>query len=186
MSKKRKRGRASNSPKKFKKKVIEVQTPLAEEVCNITNRIQEEERNIYELEKRKVRLTECLVDEILKSNDLKNLINQYCITSRELDEKCRSQENRKKDLEYKKTKLSDENQTMLAEVTDYLTIDDSDKPIGLYNSICKSPVAKCLHHNVYLSYADTKYKKCLQHRNHKPCKHLEWLPLDDDIFKPKK
>jgi len=182
MSKKRKRGRSSNSLKKIKRKVIEVQTPLAEEVSNITTRIQEEERIIYELEKRKVKLTECLVDEILKSNDLKNLINQYCVTSKELDEKNRSQNNRKKDLEYKKLKLSDENQTMSVEVPDYLTIEDSDRPIGLYNTICKDPVAKCLNHNVYLSFADVKYKKCLQHRNHKPCKHLEWLPLDNDIF----
>ena len=55
MSKKRKRGRSSNPLKKIKRKVIEVQTPLAEEVSNITTRIQEEERVIYELEKRKVK-----------------------------------------------------------------------------------------------------------------------------------
>jgi len=182
MSRKKKKRRGSSNFKKPIKKVVEMQSPLAEEVANITNKVHEEEYALYELEKRKRNITEELVDKILLNNELKTLINQYCLTSKELDERTKSQTNRKKDLEYKQSKLTNENQTIIKEITDYMRIGDSDKPVGLYNSVCKDPVAICRQKNVYLSYADIRYKGCLKHRDHKPCKHLDWLTNDNDIF----
>lgn len=164
----------------IKKIVKEVNSPLAEEVNNITNKICEEEKHIYELEKQKRELTEILVDKILLNNELKEIITKYVNTSNILEEKTKTQNNRKKDLEFKKNKLTEENKTVITEVNNYLQIGDIDQPVGLYNSICLDPVAICTQKNVYLSYSDIRYaKKCLKHKNHKPCKHLKWLSTDE-------
>lgn len=187
MSRKRKKGRSKANSKiqKPKKVIVEKQSPLMEEVTNITNKVHEEELALYELDKKKRKITEDLVDKILLNDELTSLISQYCYTSKELDNRSASQENRKRDLEFKQSKLTEENKTVLAEVTEYMQIGDdvNGKPVGLYNSTCKAPVAICLQKNVYLSYGDVKFKKCLQHRDHKPCKHLQWLTGDNIVFK---
>lgn len=177
MSKKKKR-RNNN----FKKKTVEVATPLASEVINITKKIQETDKHLYELESKKRVITENMVDLILLNNDLKNLINDYCNISEEIKEDTISQNNRKKDLEFKKTKLNQENMTMVKEVTDFMKIGDMDRPVGLYNTECRYPVAICQQKNVYLSYNDIRYKKCLKHRDGKPCKHLSWINGDATLY----
>jgi len=179
MSKNKKRKRR-NSNTKFNKVMREIESPLAVEVMNINNKIHEEEKEIYELTIKKKNITEDLVDRILLSNELKDLILNYIDTNKELEERKLHNENRKKDLEFKENKLSETGKTVVKEVTDYMTIDDTnDYYIGLFNSECKCPVAICKQKNVYLSYEDLEYKRCLKHKDHKICKHLEWLSLDN-------
>lgn len=179
MSKRHKKKKRRNSNQKhFKSKIVEMASPLSMEVMCITNKVQEEEGKLYELEKKKRNITEKLVDKILLNNDLRVLLNNYCDISKEIETKKNIQENRLRDLESKKSKLTDENQTIIKKITEYDTLDSSNYKVGLYNKECKCPVAICKQKNVYLSYNDLKFKKCLQH-NHKPCKHLQWLQTDE-------
>lgn len=173
MSRKKKKRRGYNN-KRIPKKIIETQSPLAEEVVHIENKIKNEEKDIYELNLQKRIIKEDIVDRILLNNELTELIDNYCTINKEIIEKKEAQERRKLDLKNKKTKL-DINPTVKKEVLDYMKIGDANHPVGLYNSICKYPVAICMQKNVYLSYQDIRYKNCLKHRDHKPCKHLQWL-----------
>jgi hypothetical protein len=182
---KKKKRRNSNNYKgkqKFTKKLVEIASPLSQEVILIKNKINEEEGKIYDLENKKRELTEKLVDRILLNDDLRNLLNSYCYINKELNEKLIAQDHRKKDLGYKESKLTDENKTIIKKITDYNKIGDVDYPVGLYNQICKNPVAICKQKCVYLSYNDIRFKHCLQHNN-RPCKHLQWLDPSDLILK---
>jgi len=179
MSKRHKKKKRRNSNhKNIKTKIMEVESPLSMEVTYITNKVHEEEGKLYELESKKRNITEKLVDKILLNNDLRHLINDYCNISKELESTKTAQENRLKDLESKQSKLTEENKTIIKKITEYENIETANYKVGLYNRECKCPVAICKQKNVYLSFNDVKFKKCLQH-NHKICKHLQWLDTNE-------
>lgn len=169
MSKKRKK---NNIP--MVKKVVE--SPLMEEIENIKNKIIKEDNEIYNLQDEKRKLTEELVDKILLNSDLQKLIVEYSSIDKKIESRLKAQENRKKDLEFKQKKM-EETETII-ETPLYKQIGDENYRVGLYNTECKHPVAICCQKMVYLSYNDIRNKHCLKHRNHKPCKHLQWLNSD--------
>lgn len=169
MSKKRKK---NNIP--MVKKVVE--SPLMEEIENIKNKIIKEDKEIYNLQDEKRKLTEELVDKILLNSDLQKLIVEYSSIDKKIESRLKAQENRKKDLEFKQKKM-EETETII-ETPLYKKIGDENYRVGLYNTECKHPVAICCQKMVYLSYNDIRNKHCLKHRNHKPCKHLQWLNSD--------
>lgn len=169
MSKKRKK---NNIP--MVKKVVE--SPLMEEIENIKNKIIKEDNEIYNLQDEKRKLTEELVDKILLNSDLQKLIVEYSSIDKKIESRLKAQENRKKDLEFKQKKM-EETETII-ETPLYKKIGDENYRVGLYNTECKHPVAICCQKMVYLSYNDIRNKHCLKHRNHKPCKHLQWLNSD--------
>lgn len=170
MSKKRKK--KNNIP--MVKKVVE--SPLMEEIENIKNKIIKEDNEIYNLQDEKRKLTEELVDKILLNSDLQKLIVEYSSIDKKIESRLKAQENRKKDLEFKQKKM-EETETII-ETPLYKQIGDENYRVGLYNTECKHPVAICCQKMVYLSYNDIRNKHCLKHRNHKPCKHLQWLNSD--------
>jgi hypothetical protein len=171
---KKRRNRNSYIPRKR----VEVDSPLSLEVMHITEKIQEEEGNLFKLDKEKRAIVETIVDKILLNSELKDLISNYCCINHEIEERKNTQNNRKRDLEYKQSKLTEENKTEVKVITDYMKIGDDERPVGLYNTECKHPVAICKQKEVYLSYTDIKFKGCLKHKDKKPCKHLQWLPTD--------
>lgn len=181
MSKKnKKKRRVTNN---FKKATVEVASPLAQEVVHITNKIHEVDKEIYDLEDQKRKKVESIVDLMLLSNDFKNLIEDYCAINQSIKDCLEGQKNRKKDLEFKKAKLTEDNQTVVKEVTQFMEIGDlGDKPVGLYNTECLCPVAVCMEKNVYLSYSDIRHKKCLKHKGGIPCKHLKWLSFNSSLY----
>lgn len=169
MSKKRKK---NNIP--MVEKVVE--SPLMEEIENIKNKIIKEDNEIYNLQDEKRKLTEELVDKILLNSDLQKLIVEYSSIDKKIESRLKAQENRKKDLEFKQKKM-EETETIIERPL-YKQIGDENYRVGLYNTECKHPVAICCQKMVYLSYNDIRNKHCLKHRNHKPCKHLQWLNSD--------
>lgn len=156
------------------KKTI-VENPLIQEVRNIKRKINEEEKNIYELKSEKNKIVENLVDIILLNSNAQELLKKYSDITTTIENKINTQNNRKKDLELKETKLSKDENNIIKEEYDFKKIGEVDYPIGLYNSICKCPVAVCNSKQVFLSYNDVRNKRCLKHRDKKPCKHLVWL-----------
>lgn len=172
MSKRKKKKYKNNIPKI--KKVIE--SPLSEEINNIKNKIVKEENEIYKLQDEKRKITEELVDKILLNSDLQKLIVEYSSIDKKIEGRIKVQENRKKDLELKQKKVKETEN--IVETPLYKKIGDEDYKMGLYNNECKHPVAICCQKMVYLSYNDIRNKHCLKHRNHRPCKHLQWLNSD--------
>ena len=173
----------SHKKKKYKpipKKKVLIENPLIDEVENIRNKIMEEDKKIYDLNSDKRDIVENLVDIIMLNNDIKELLNQYISIDEEIKTTIKKQENRKNDLKYKEEKLEESDKEIVIEKTDFKTASDAEPGVkmGLYNRPCKNAVAYCATKQVFLNYNDIRNKKCLKHRDKKPCKHLIWLNSD--------
>lgn len=177
MSRKRKKKNQNH----IKRKVIS-ENPLMEEIKHIKNKINEEEKAIYQIKSEKNKIVEELVDIILFNSGMQELLSKYFKLNEKLEGKINSQNNRKKDLELKENKLSEEEEKIIKEEYEYKKIGEVDYPVGLYNSVCKCPVAICNSKQVFLSYNDIRNKRCLKHRDKKPCKHLVWLSNDQSLY----
>lgn len=184
--KKRKKRNYQNNKTIKKTVTIKKENPLVKEINCIKNKISEENENINELNNQKLNITESIVDVILLNSDIKKLLNTYYEIDKEINERIKKQDNRKKDLSMKEKKLSSVNnfkeETITIEESQFKKIGEVPYKVGLYNRECKNPVAICKVKNVFLSYKDIRYvKHCLKHNN-RPCKHLVWLKNDESIY----
>jgi len=168
------------------KKTVENEkvSSLKEEIRSIKNKIKEEDKLIYNLNSDKRKTIEEIVDLIFLNSDMKALLNTYTTLDSQVQQKKLQQKNRKTDLANKENKLTEEEKACIEEEKVYKKIGDPDVnyPVGLYDTECKHPVAICNQKQVFLSYKDIRNKKCLKHRDKKPCHHLIWLNGDETLY----
>ena len=152
---------------------------LKEEIVNINKNIRNDEMKAYELKSNKIKLLEDLAEIFILNSDAQKILNEYCNNEMQLREIETTNNNRKKDLEYKKNKLTEEELKSINDEFTFKKIGQTDYPVGLFNRPCYDGVAICNQKNVFLSYKDVKNKRCLSHKDRKPCKHLVWLKNDE-------
>lgn len=171
---------------------------LQKEVNNIKLNLDLSEKNIKEKQKELDSLTSKIFETfiegscqseyiVIKKDD--DLIKNYLQLNNFLKEEIRKNDNRKIDYNCKKRKLKDLSiqfpnlEKELPKKDKFKQIGDKDinYNIGLYNKECPKPVAVCELKNVYLSYKDVRTKRCL-FKNHKPCSHLRWLNMQDNLY----
>lgn len=156
---------------------------LQEEIRNINRKLKEGEVKAYQLKSNKTRLIEDLAELFLMNSDARKILDEYVSNEVQLRDIEKANKNRKIDLESKEKKLTEEEKKTINDEFAFKKIGDADYPVGLYNQPCYEPVAICKDKNVYLSYKDVRYKRCLKHRDKKlggckQCKHLVWLNDD--------